>query len=452
MQTKIYLDEESIPRTWYNIQADLPTPLDPPLHPATGRPVIPDDLAPIFPKELILQEMSQQRDIPVPDEVREILKLWRPAPLYRAHRLEKYLKTPAKIYYKYEGVSPAGSHKPNTAIPQAYYNMKEGIERIATETGAGQWGSALAFATNIFDLECTIYMVRSSYAHKPYRKSMMHVWGAECIPSPSTKTAAGRAVLEKDPETTGSLGIAISEAVEDAAINANTHYALGSVLNHVCLHQTVIGLEAREQLATVDSYPDVVIGSVGGGSNFAGIAFPFAGDILTGKAEGTEIIGVEPAACPTMTKGLYEYDYGDVAGLTPMLKMYTLGHEFVPPSLHSGGLRYHGDSPIVSRLVHDGIITPVSYFQNEVFAAAEVFARTEGIIVAPEAAHAVKGAIDVALECRKTGEEKTILFCNSGHGHFDMTAYDAYHAGEIIDYECPDDLIRESLSHLPKVR
>ncbi|MCP1716085.1 tryptophan synthase beta chain [Methanocalculus alkaliphilus] len=452
MQTKIYLDEESIPRTWYNIQADLPTPLDPPLHPATGKPVIPDDLAPIFPKELILQEMTQQREIPVPDEVREILKLWRPAPLYRAHRLEKYLKTPAKIYYKYEGVSPAGSHKPNTAIPQAYYNMKEGIERIATETGAGQWGSALAFATNIFDLECTIYMVRSSYAHKPYRKSMMHVWGAECIPSPSTKTAAGRAVLEKDPETTGSLGIAISEAVEDAATNANTHYALGSVLNHVCLHQTVIGLEAREQLATVDSYPDVVIGSVGGGSNFAGIAFPFAGDILTGKAKGTEIIGVEPAACPTMTKGLYEYDYGDVAGLTPMMKMYTLGHEFVPPSLHSGGLRYHGDSPIVSRLVHDGIVTPRAYFQNEVFAAAEIFARAEGIIVAPEAAHAVKGAIDVALECRKTGEEKTILFCNSGHGHFDMTAYDAYHAGEIIDYECPDDLIKESLSHLPKVR
>jgi len=452
MQTKIYLDEESIPRAWYNIQADLPTPLDPPLHPATGKPVIPDDLAPIFPKELILQEMTQKREIPIPDEVREILKLWRPAPLYRAHRLEKYLKTPAKIYYKYEGVSPAGSHKPNTAIPQAYYNMREGIERIATETGAGQWGSALAFATNIFDLECTIYMVRSSYAHKPYRKSMMHVWGAECIPSPSTKTAAGRAVLEKDPETTGSLGIAISEAVEDAATNANTHYALGSVLNHVCLHQTVIGLEAREQLATVDSYPDVVIGSVGGGSNFAGIAFPFAGDILTGKAKGTEIIGVEPAACPTMTKGLYEYDYGDVAGLTPMLKMYTLGHEFVPPSLHSGGLRYHGDSPIVSRLVHDGIVTPRSYFQNEVFAAAEVFARTEGIIVAPEAAHAVKGAIDVALDCRKTGEEKTILFCNSGHGHFDMTAYDAYHAGEIIDYECPDDLIRESLSHLPKVR
>ncbi|RQD80663.1 MAG: TrpB-like pyridoxal phosphate-dependent enzyme [Methanocalculus sp. MSAO_Arc2] len=450
MQTKINLDDESIPKTWYNIQADLSSPLDPPLHPATGQPVSPDDLAPIFPMGLIEQEVSQKKEIPIPDEVREILKLWRPSPLYRAHRLEQYLKTPAKIYYKYEGVSPAGSHKPNTAVPQAYYNMKEGTERIATETGAGQWGSALAFATCLFGLECTVYMVRSSYAHKPYRKSMMQVWGAECIPSPSTKTASGRAVLEKDPNTTGSLGIAISEAVEDAATSSNTHYSLGSVLNHVCLHQTIIGLEAREQLAMVDDYPDVVIGSVGGGSNFAGISFPFAGDLLTGKAKDTEIIGVEPAACPTLTRGVFEYDFGDVAGLTPMLKMYTLGHDFVPASLHAGGLRYHGDSPIVSRLVHDGLITPKSYVQTEVFEAAQIFARTEGIIVAPEAAHAVKCAIDAALECRQTGEAKTILFNNSGHGHFDMSAYDAYHAGEIIDYECPDDLIRESLANLPK--
>jgi tryptophan synthase beta chain len=452
MQTKIYLDEENLPKTWYNIQADLPSPLDPPLHPATGKPVGPADLAPIFPMELIGQEMSTKRDIEIPEDVREILKIWRPSPLIRAHRLEKYLKTPAKIYYKWEGVSPAGSHKPNTAVPQAYYNMKDGTERIATETGAGQWGSALAFATSLFGLECTVYMVRSSYVHKPYRKSMMQVWGAECIPSPSPRTASGRAMLEKDPDTTGSLGMAISEAVEDAATHANTHYSLGSVLNHVCLHQTIMGLEAREQLAMVDDYPDVVIGSVGGGSNFAGISFPFAGDILTGKATGTEIIGVEPAACPTMTRGLYEYDFGDVAGLTPMLKMYTLGHEFVPPALHAGGLRYHGDSPIVSRLIHDGIITPKSYLQNEVFEAAEIFARTEGIIIAPEAAHAAKGAMDAALECRKTGEAKTILFCNSGHGHFDMSAYDAFHAGEIIDYECPDDLIKESLSHLPKMR
>ncbi len=452
MQTKIYLDEESLPKTWYNIQADLPSPLDPPLHPGTGKPAGPEDFAPIFPMELIGQEMSQQKNIPIPEEIREILQIWRPSPLIRAHRLEKFLKTPAKIYYKWEGVSPAGSHKPNTAVPQAYYNMKEGIERIATETGAGQWGSALAFATSLFDLECTVYMVSSSYYHKPYRKSMMEVWGAECIPSPSPRTASGRAILEKDPNTSGSLGIAISEAVEDAATHANTHYSLGSVLNHVCLHQTIMGLEAREQLAMEELYPDVVIGSVGGGSNFAGISFPFAGDILTGKAKDTEIIGVEPAACPTLTRGLFEYDYGDVAGLTPMLKMYTLGHDFIPPALHAGGLRYHGDSPIVSRLVHDGIITPRSYLQNEVFEAAITFARTEGIIIAPEAAHAVKGAIDVALECRKTGEEKTILFCNSGHGHFDMTAYDAYLAGDIIDYDCPDDLIRESLANLPKQR
>ena len=397
MQTKILLDEEQIPKKWYNIQADLPSPLDPPLHPKTHKPIGPEDLSAIFPMELIRQEVTTDRHIDIPEEVREVLRLWRPSPLYRAHRLEKFLKTPAKIYYKWEGVSPAGSHKPNTAVPQAYFNMKAGVERLATETGAGQWGSALAFATMLYDLECTIYMVRSSYTQKPYRKSMMNVWGAECIPSPSTKTNAGRAMLEKDPDTPGSLGMAISEAVEDAASHSNTNYALGSVLNHVCLHQTVIGLECREQLAMVDDYPDVVIGCVGGGSNFAGISFPFAGDKLTGKHKDVDIIGVEPASCPTLTKGLYTYDLADEAGYTPLLKMFTLGHDFVPPSIHAGGLRYHGDSPIVSRLVHDGVMRGVSFHQSEVFDAAQSFAQTEGIIIAPETSHGVKSAFDEAL-------------------------------------------------------
>jgi tryptophan synthase beta chain len=451
MQTKILLDEEQMPRQWYNIQADLPSPLDPPLHPQTKKPIGPDDLKAIFPMELIKQEVSTQRSIDIPADVQEILRLWRPSPLYRAHRLEKHLKTPAKIYYKWEGVSPAGSHKPNTAVPQAYYNMKQGIERLATETGAGQWGSALAFATMLYDLKCTIYMVRSSYTQKPYRKSMMQVWGAECIPSPSNKTKSGQAMLAKDPETPGSLGMAISEAVEDAASHSNTNYALGSVLNHVCLHQTVMGLEAREQLAMVDDYPDVVIGCIGGGSNFAGISFPFAGDKLTGKHKDVDLIGVEPASCPTLTKGLYTYDLADEAGYTPLLKMFTLGHDFVPPSIHAGGLRYHGDSPIVSRLVHDGVMRGISYHQSEVFDAAQTFARTEGIIVAPETAHAVKGAIDEALKCKKSGEKKTILFNCSGHGNFDMSAYDAYYAGTLVDYEYPDELIKQSLARIPKV-
>jgi tryptophan synthase beta chain len=329
--------------------------------------------------------------------------------------------------------------------------MKQGVERLATETGAGQWGSALAFATMLYGLKCTIYMVRSSYTQKPYRKSMMQVWGAECIPSPSTKTKSGQAMLAKDPETPGSLGMAISEAVEDAASHSNTNYALGSVLNHVCLHQTVMGLEAREQLAMVDDYPDVVIGCVGGGSNFAGISFPFAGDKLTGKHKDIDIIGVEPASCPTLTKGLYTYDLADEAGYTPLLKMFTLGHDFVPPSIHAGGLRYHGDSPIVSRLVHDGVMRGISYHQSEVFDAAETFSRTEGIIVAPETSHAVKGAIDEALKCKKSGEKKTILFNCSGHGNFDMSAYDAYYAGTLVDYEYPDELIKESLARIPKV-
>ena len=452
MQTKILLEEEELPKRWYNILADLPEPMDPPLHPVTQKPVVPDDLTAIFPMELSRQEMSPDRFIDIPAEVRDVLSLWRPSPLYRAKRLEQYLKTPAKIYYKWEGVSPAGSHKPNTAVPQAYYNMKAGIERIATETGAGQWGSALAFATMLYDMECTIYMVRSSYTQKQYRKSRMQVWGAECIPSPSTRTKSGQAVLEKDPETPGSLGIAISEAVEDAATHTNTNYSLGSVLNHVCLHQTVIGQECREQLAQADDYPDVVIGCVGGGSNFAGISFPFAGDKMTGKHKDIDLIGVEPASGPTLTKGLYAYDFGDVAGLTPLMKMFTLGHDFVPPSIHAGGLRYHGDSPIVSKLVRDGIMRAVAYHQNEVFEAAQTFARTEGIIVAPETSHAIKAAIDTALACRKTGEPKTILFNCSGHGNFDMSAYDAFYAKKLVDYEYPDELIRQSLSRLPKIR
>ena len=450
MKTKIILDEDEMPRRWYNIQADLETPLDPPLHPATGKPATPDDLRPIFPMELIRQEMSTQRYIDMPGEVADILRTYRPSPLIRAERLEKALKTPARIFYKWEGGSPAGSHKPNTAIAQAYYNRQEGIERIATETGAGQWGSALALATKFFEMDATVYMVRSSYDQKPYRRVMMEVWGAECIPSPSNRTASGRKIREEYPDTPGSLGIAISEAVEDAATHDNTNYSLGSVLNHVCLHQTVIGEEALAQFASIDSYPDVVIGCVGGGSNFAGISFPFAGEKIRGKKPDTRIIAAEPAACPTLTKGLYTYDFGDVAGLTPMLKMYTLGHTFIPPSIHAGGLRYHGDSPLVSRLVHDGTAEAVAYRQNEVFEAARLFASTEGQIVAPEAAHAVKAAVDVALECRKTGEEKTILFCNSGHGNLDMYSYDEYLHGRLVDYEYPDDLIREALTHLPK--
>jgi tryptophan synthase beta chain len=451
MKTKILLDEEQIPKKWYNVQADLPSPLDPPLHPKTHKPIGPTDLSAIFPMELIRQEVTTDRYVDIPEEVRDVFRLYRPSPLYRAHRLEKFLKTPAKIYYKWEGVSPAGSHKTNTSVPQAYYNMKAGIERIATETGAGQWGSAMSFATMLYDLKCTVYMVRSSYMQKPYRKSMMQVWGAECIPSPSTKTKSGQAVLAKDPDTPGALGIAISEAVEDAASHSNTNYALGSVLNHVCLHQTVIGLECREQLASVDAYPDVVIGCVGGGSNFAGISFPFAGDKLNGKHKDVDILGVEPASCPTLTKGLYTYDFGDEAGYTPLMKMFTLGHDFVPPAMHAGGLRYHGDSPIVSRLVHDGVMRAVSYHQSEVFEAAQTFARTEGIIVAPETSHAVKGAIDEALACKKIGEEKTILFNCSGHGNFDMTAYDAFYSGNLVDYEYPDELIKEALGRIPKI-
>ncbi|MGV8109543.1 TrpB-like pyridoxal phosphate-dependent enzyme [Methanospirillum sp.] len=451
MNTKIVLDENEIPKKWYNIQADLKTPLDPPMHPQTKKPVTAGDLEPIFPKELIRQEMCQDRYIEIPEEIRDIYTLWRPSPLFRAFRLEKLLKTPAKIYYKYEGVSPPGSHKPNTAIAQAYYNMKEGIERIATETGAGQWGSSLAFATQLFGMECKVYMVRGSYDQKPYRKMMMQTWGATCVPSPSPDTNSGRAILEKDPNTPGSLGIAISEAVEDAATHDNTNYSLGSVLNHVCLHQTIIGQEAQKQLDMVDEKADIVIASAGGGSNCAGLCFPFIKDKIDGKNPDLEVLAVEPSACPSLTRGMYAYDFGDVAGLTPLLKMFTLGHDFIPPSIHAGGLRYHGMAPLVSRLHADNMIDSTSVYQNEVFDAAVMFARAEGIIPAPESAHAIRVAINKAIECKKTGEAKTILFNNSGHGHFDLSSYEAYFAGSLTDYEYPADLIAESLNHLPVI-
>jgi len=449
-ETKIMLDENDMPDRWYNIQADLPSPPSPPLNPQTFEPLKPEELSVLFPKELIRQEMSRERWIPIPEEVREIYRLWRPTPLYRARRLEKALKTPAKIYYKWEGVSPPGSHKPNTAVAQAYYNAKEGIERLTTETGAGQWGSSLAFATSLFNMECTVYMVRISYEQKPYRKILMQTWGAEVIPSPSTRTQAGKQMIEQFPETTGSLGMAISEAVEDAATHENAHYALGSVLNHVSLHQTVIGLEMKKQFEMLDKYPDVVFGCVGGGSNFSGGSFPFIMDKLKGERD-VRVVACEPMACPTLTKGIYRYDFGDTAGLTPLLKMYTLGHTFVPPGIHAGGLRYHGDAPLLCQLVDEGYMEARAFYQNEVFEAAELFARTEGFVIAPESAHGLKGVIDEAKECKKTGEEKVLYFVNSGHGHFDLSAYDAYNSGQLVDYEYPSELIQEALKNLPEV-
>lgn len=449
MKIKIMLDENEMPKEWYNIQADAP-PLDPPLNPQTLEPITPEELSVIFSKELIRQEVSKERWISIPEEVAEIYRLWRPTPLYRAKRLEEFLKTPAKIYYKWEGVSPPGSHKPNTAVAQAYYNVKEGTERLTTETGAGQWGSALAFATSFFNMDCTVYMVRISYEQKPYRKILMQTWGAEVIPSPSKRTNAGKKILEKDPETTGSLGIAISEAVEDAATHDNVHYSLGSVLNHVVLHQTIIGLEMKKQFEVMDEYPDAIFGCVGGGSNFSGGSFPFIGDKLKGKSN-VDIIACEPMACPTLTKGLYLYDFGDTAGLTPLLKMYTLGHTFVPPGIHAGGLRYHGDAPLLCKLVKEGYVGARAFHQNEVFEAAKLFAQTEGFVVAPESAHGLRGVIDEALKCKETGEEKILCFLNSGHGHFDLAAYDAYNNGQLIDYEYPAELIKEALGNVPKV-
>jgi tryptophan synthase beta chain len=449
-ETKILLTEKEMPTAWYNLAADLPFPLPPVLHPATKQPVGPADLAPLFPMALIGQEVSRERYIEIPEPVREVYRLWRPSPLYRAHRLEKALKTPAKIYYKYEGVSPPGSHKPNTAVAQAFYNKQEGTKRITTETGAGQWGSALAFACQLFGIECKVYMVKVSYHQKPYRRIMMETWGAQVVASPSPDTQAGRTILEKDPESPGSLGIAISEAVEDAATRDDTKYSLGSVLNHVLLHQTVIGLEAMKQLEKVGDYPDLVIGCVGGGSNFSGLAFPFVREkIVSGKK--TRIIAVEPMAAPSITKGIYAYDFGDTAKMTPLVKMHTLGHSFIPAPIHAGGLRYHGMAPLVSALYEHGFIEAVAVHQNPTFAAAVEFARAEGILPAPESAHAIRVAIDEAIRCREAGEAKTILFNLSGHGHFDLSAYERYLSGQLQDYEYPAAEVQRALQDLPQV-
>ncbi len=446
-ENKILLSEKQMPQAWYNIQPDLPAPLLPPINPKTGKPVGPEDLMPIFPVELIKQEVSQERWIEIPDDILKVYKMWRPSPLHRAVNLEKALKTPARIYYKNESVSPPGSHKPNTAVAQAYYNKQAGTKRICTETGAGQWGSALAFACNIFGLECTVYMVKVSYEQKPYRKSLMHIWGAEVFPSPTNLTNAGRAMLAKDPNCPGSLGMAISEAVEDAATHDDAKYSLGSVLNHVLLHQTITGLELKKQLEIAGDKADVIVGCVGGGSNFAGFSFPFVKNKLEG--EDIEIIAVEPTSCPTLTRGEYRYDYGDVAQMTPLLKMYTLGHSFIPPAIHAGGLRYHGDAPLLCLLVNKGVMSARAYPQNPVFEAAILFAKTEGIVPAPETAHAIKGAIDEAIKCKETGEEKCIVIGFSGHGHFDLAAYDAYLAGTLEDYEYPEGKIKEALAELP---
>ncbi|MDH7569595.1 MAG: TrpB-like pyridoxal phosphate-dependent enzyme [Armatimonadota bacterium] len=449
IDTRITLSQRELPEAWYNIQADLDPLPPPPLHPGTKEPIGPDALAPLFPMELIKQEVSRERWIPIPEPVRDVLRIWRPTPLVRATRLEKALGTPARIYYKNESVSPAGSHKPNTAVAQAYYNKLEGTQRITTETGAGQWGSALSMACNFLGLECKVYMVKVSYHQKPYRRSLMHLWGAEVVASPSEDTEAGRHFLAQDPDSPGSLGMAISEAVEDAVKREDTKYSLGSVLNHVLLHQTVIGLEAKQQLKMVDDYPDVVIGCVGGGSNFAGIAFPFVQDRIAGRAVRT--VAVEPTACPTLTKGIYHYDFGDVAQMTPLLMMYTLGHDFVPSAIHAGGLRYHGMAPLVSQLCKLGLTEARAYAQNPVFEAAALFARTEGIIPAPETAHAIRAAVDEALRCKEEGKAETILFNFSGHGHFDLSAYDAYLAGKLEDFAYPEEKLRESIARLEKL-
>ncbi len=432
MTTHFTLTQADIPTHWYNILTDLPEPLPPPLHPATHQPIKPDDMFPIFPENLVMQEFSPERWVEIPEPVREVYALWRPTPLLRAVRLEKALQTPAHIYYKYEGVSPAGSHKPNTAVPQAYYNKVAGMDRLATETGAGQWGSALAFACRLFGLQCTVYMVKVSYYQKPYRKMMMETWGATVYPSPSDQTEFGRKLLKEDPDCPGSLGIAISEAIEDTVRSKNTRYSLGSVLNHVCLHQTVIGLEALKQMEMAGEEPDVIIGCVGGGSNFAGLAFPFLRQKIT-EGKHYRVVAVEPSACPSMTKGELRYDFGDTAMTTPLMWMYTLGHDFMPPKIHAGGLRYHGMAPLVSHLYHLGLIEAVAYPQTKVFEAAVTFARTEGIIPAPESSHAVRAAIDEAIQAREAGEKKVILFNLSGHGMLDLTAYEAYLSGSLQD-------------------
>ena len=449
-QLKVLLPEESIPRRWYNIQADLPVPLPPPLHPGTHQPLGPDDLAPLFPMELIMQEVSTEREIDIPEPVRDIYRLWRPAPLFRAHALEKALGTPAKIFYKYEGVSPAGSHKPNTAIPQAFYNKQAGVKRLTTETGAGQWGTSLSFAGSLFDLDVTVFQVRVSYDQKPYRRAVMETYGAKCVPSPSTETNYGRSVLAGRPDHPGSLGIAISEAVEIAATNDDTKYALGSVLNHVLMHQTIVGIESMEQMAMADAYPDVIVGCTGGGSNFAGIAFPFIGAGLRGEPK-PRIVAVEPAACPSLTRGKYAYDFGDTGHMAPLTKMHTLGSTFTPPGFHAGGLRYHGMAPLVSHLKELGLIEATAYHQTECFAAGVLFARHEGIVPAPEANHAVKGAIEEALRCKREGKSEVILFNLCGHGHFDMAAYSAYFAGNLKDENYSEAELAMALAGLPSV-
>ncbi len=450
-KTKFVLDEKEIPTQWYNIQADLPEPLPPVLNPATGKSITPDNLTPLFPMELIKQEVSTERWIEIPDEVRDIYRLWRPTTLFRAHRLEKALDTPAKIFYKYEGSSPPGSHKPNTAVAQAYYNKQEGIKRITTETGAGQWGSALSFGGACFNLEIKVYMVSISYHQKPYRRIMMEVWGGKCVPSPSPDTKIGRDILARDPDCPGSLGMAISEAVEDAISRDDTHYALGSVLNHVLLHQTVIGLETKKLMEKMDVYPDIIVGCVGGGSNFAGMFLPFVKDKIDGAKPDLRIICVEPMSTPTMTKGPYAYDFGDSAGLTPLIKMYTLGHDFIPPPIHAGGLRYHGMAAIICHLHKLGFVEARAEHQLPTFKAGITFAHTEGIISAPEPNHCIKVGIDEALKCRESGEAKTILIAHSGHGHVDMAAYDAYLSGKLKDYEYPKQKIEEALEKSPKV-
>ena len=448
---KIFLPESEMPRQWYNIAADMPTAMEPPLHPGTGQPIGPDDLSPIFPMNLIEQEVSQERWIDIPEPILEKYRIWRPSPLYRAYGLEQALDTPARIYFKNEGVSPAGSHKPNTAIAQAYYNKVAGTKKLTTETGAGQWGSALAFSCALFGLECKVYMVKISYNQKPYRRIMMESWGASCTPSPSNETQAGKSILELNPDSPGSLGIAISEAVEVAVSRDDTKYALGSVLNHVMLHQTVIGLEAKKQMELAGDYPDVVIGCAGGGSNFAGMAFPFICDRIHGK--DVEIIASEPTSCPTMTRGPFAYDFGDTVQMTPMVPMHTLGHSFVPAPIHAGGLRYHGMAPLVSQLILDNLITPVAIPQIETFESGITFARSEGFLSAPETNHAVAATIREALKAREEGKEKVILFNWSGHGFVDMAAYEAFLAGRLSDHELPSDEIKRALadiSGLPK--
>ncbi len=447
---KYLLSEEQMPKSWYNLAADLPSLPPPPLHPGTQQPIGPDDLAPLFPMDLILQEVSTEREIEIPEPVRDVYRQWRPSPLYRARRLEQALDTPARIYYKYEGVSPTGSHKPNTAVPQAFYNQQAGVKKISTETGAGQWGSSLAFAGGVFGIDIEVFMVKVSFQQKPYRKAMMEAFGARCTPSPSEKTQAGRAILEKNPDSTGSLGIAISEAVEVAALNEDTKYALGSVLNHVLLHQTVTGIEAIQQMEMADDYPDIVVGCTGGGSNFAGLVFPFLGEQLRG-GKAVKVLAVEPAACPSLTRGKYAYDFGDTVHLAPMVKMHTLGSTFVPPGFHAGGLRYHGMAPMISHIKELGLLDAVAYHQNACFEAGVLFGRTEGILPAPEANHAVKGAIDEALRCKEEGTSRAILFNLCGHGHFDMQAYTDYFAGKLEDRNYDEQELAMALAGLPSV-